>query len=80
MVVAAIALGALYCVGVRRLARRGRAWPAGRWIPSAAGVTVLAVTAFLPESSFPWHMTQHVLLGMVVPILLALGAPITLAL
>ena len=48
--------------------------------PFAAGVIVLAVAAVLPESSFSWHMTQHVLLGMVAPILLALGAPITLAL
>jgi putative copper resistance protein D len=80
MVVAAIALATLYAVGVRRLARRGRAWPSARWIPFGAGVMVLAATAFLPESSFSWHMTQHVVVGMVVPILLALGAPITLAL
>ena len=80
MVVAAVALGALYAVGVRRLARRGRVWPAARWVPFTAGVIVLGVAALLPESSFSWHMTQHVLLGMVIPILLALGAPITLAL
>src|SRR5262245_13209842 len=80
MVVAAVALGALYAVGVRRLASRGRVWPAARWVPFAAGVIVLGVAALLPESAFSWHMTQHVMLGMVVPILLALGAPITLAL
>jgi putative copper resistance protein D len=80
MVVVAIALGALYAVGVRRLARRGRSWPAARWIPFGAGVTILGAAAFLPESSFSWHMTQHVLLSMSIPILLALGAPITLAL
>jgi putative copper resistance protein D len=80
MVVAAIALGALYAVGVRRLARRGRAWPAARWLPFSAGVIVLGLAGLLPESTFSWHMSQHVLIGMVVPILLALGAPITLAL
>ena len=80
MVVAAIALGTLYAVGVHRLSRRGRAWPAARWIPFTSGVILLGLAAVLPESSFPWHMTQHVLLGMVAPILLALGAPITLAL
>jgi putative copper resistance protein D len=80
MVVVAIALGAMYAVGMRRLARRGRHWSAGRWAPFSAGVLVLAAVALLPESTFAWHMTQHVLLGMVAPILLALGAPITLAL
>jgi len=80
MVAAAIAIGALYVIGVRRLARRGRRWSPARSIPFAAGVIVLAVATVLPESSFSWHMTQHVSLGMVAPILLALGAPITLAL
>ena len=80
MVVAAIALGALYAIGIRRLARRGRSWPAARWVPFVAGVIVLGAAGALPESTFCWHMTQHVLFGMVVPILLALGAPITLAL
>ena len=63
--------------GLLAEAARGRR---ARWIPFAAGVIVLAAAAVLPESAFSWHMTQHVLLGMVVPILLALGAPITLAL
>ncbi|HEY2814761.1 MAG TPA: cytochrome c oxidase assembly protein [Acidimicrobiales bacterium] len=80
MVVAAIVLGGLYAIGVRRLARRGRPWSVARWVPFAAGVVVLGATSFIPESSFSWHMTQHVLLGMVVPVLLALGAPVTLAL
>ncbi|HEX2384131.1 MAG TPA: cytochrome c oxidase assembly protein [Acidimicrobiales bacterium] len=80
MVAVAISVGVLYAIGIRRLARRGRSWSPARWIPFAAGVIVLAIAAVLPETSFSWHMTQHVLLGMVAPILLALGAPITLAL
>ncbi len=80
MVVAAVALGAMYVLGMRRLARRGRHWSAGRWVPFGAGVLVLAIASVLPESTFAWHMSGHVLLGMVAPILLALGAPITLAL
>jgi putative copper resistance protein D len=80
MVVAAVVLGALYAMGVRRLFRRGRRWPVARWLPFTVGAVVLAATQLMPESSFSWHMSQHVLIGMVVPILLALGAPITLAL
>jgi putative copper resistance protein D len=80
MVEVAVVLGALYAYGVRRLRRRGRSWSPARWIPFAAGVITLAAAGMLPESSFTWHMTQHVLIGMAAPILLALGAPIMLAL
>jgi putative copper resistance protein D len=38
------------------------------------------VAGTLPGSGFTAHMTEHVLIGMVAPILLVLGAPITLAL
>lgn len=80
MVVLAATLGALYVVGVRRLAGRGRRWPVGRTVAFLSGTAVLAASALLPETSFSWHMTEHVALGMGAPILLALGAPITLAL
>jgi len=80
MLAVAVVLGALYVAGVRRLARRGRRWPAGRVVAFGSGVVVLGATQFVPESSFSWHMAQHILLGMAAPVLLALGAPLTLAL
>jgi cytochrome c oxidase assembly factor CtaG len=83
---AAIALAAgLYIGGVRRLARRGRRWPAARWVPFAAGLVALLLAsqsglARYDTVLFSVHMAQHLLLGMVAPLLLALGAPVTLAL
>jgi putative membrane protein len=77
--------GGLYAVGVRRLARRGRRWSPAR---TAALVGALAVAVVATQSGVAryeddrmWvHMVQHVLLGMVVPLLLVLSAPLTLAL
>ncbi|HEX5946962.1 MAG TPA: cytochrome c oxidase assembly protein [Acidimicrobiales bacterium] len=77
--------GTLYAVGVRRLADRGRAWPSAR---SAALVGALAVAVLATQSGVArheadrmWvHMVQHSLLGLLVPLLLVLAAPLTLAL
>jgi putative copper resistance protein D len=44
------------------------------------GCAALAASAVLSSGSFTAHMTEHVLIGMVAPFLLVLGAPITLAL
>jgi cytochrome c oxidase assembly factor CtaG len=81
----AVVLLVLYVAGVRRLARRGRRWPAARVVALVAGVVALVVAtqsglARYDTTSFAAHMGQHLLLGMVVPLLLALSAPITLAL
>jgi putative copper resistance protein D len=76
----------LYLLGVAVLHRRGDRWPVGRtvafvgvgmgsfFVATASGVgrydtTLLSV-----------HMVQHMVLSMVVPLALALGAPVTLAL
>ena len=79
-----IAVGAVlalcYGMGVRRLAARGRRWPAGRSIAFSAGAIALSGSQLLPETTFVGHMTGHVVLGMVAPILLGLGAPVTLTL
>jgi putative copper resistance protein D len=77
--------GGLYAVGVRRLARRGRTWPLGRSLAAAgAGTAALLATqsgiARFDADRFWVHMVQHVLLGMVVPLLAVLAAPATLAL
>ena len=75
----------LYALGVRALAKRGDRWPVGRSI--AWGVGMLAF--YLATSSgiaaydtvlLSVHMAQHMVLSMVVPLSLALGAPVTLAL
>ena len=80
-----VVLGGLYTAGVVRLRRRGDAWPAGRTVSWALGlVTIVAVTmtgiATYAPVLFSTHMIQHMVLSMLTPILLVLGAPVTLAL
>jgi putative copper resistance protein D len=77
---------ALYGYGVYRLRLRGDHWPAGRTIAFIAGglgsiaaVTVSGVEAY-DDTLLSVHMVQHMVLAMVGPIFLALGAPVTLAL
>ncbi|AOS62381.1 cytochrome c oxidase assembly protein [Actinoalloteichus hymeniacidonis] len=82
---AAIVLAVLYLLGVRRLARRGDTWQRGRTIAWLAGCATLLIATssgigrYAP-AMFSVHMGAHMLLAMLVPILLALGGPITLAL
>jgi cytochrome c oxidase assembly factor CtaG len=77
--------GGLYVLGVRRLAGRGRRWSVARSL-AMAGALAAAVVATQSgigryEADRFWvHMIQHVLLGMVVPLLFVLAAPLTLAL
>lgn len=76
---------ALYIAGVVKLSRNGVKWPVGRTIAFALGISVidfatsggLGLYSFF---SFSHHMMAHMLLGMVAPIGIVLGAPITLAL
>jgi len=83
---AVILFGAtLYLAGLWVLRRRGDRWPLGRVIAWFAGLTVVAWAGIGGLSQyahvlFSAHMGSHMLLGMVAPILLVLGAPITLAL
>ncbi|UNX54699.1 bifunctional copper resistance protein CopD/cytochrome c oxidase assembly protein [Georgenia sp. TF02-10] len=68
-----------------RLRRRGDAWSAPRTVAWVAGLLLFAwVTNGGPRVYgsvlFSAHMIEHMLLVMVVPIFLVLGAPITLAL
>jgi cytochrome c oxidase assembly factor CtaG len=72
-----VAIAAAYVRGVRRAA----AWPTARTWSFLAGVFTLAVALLAPlESSLSAHMAQHLLLGLVAPLLLAAGAPVRLAL
>ncbi|MFJ7156560.1 cytochrome c oxidase assembly protein [Streptomyces sp. NPDC101118] len=75
----------LYAWGVLRLRRRGDAWPAGRTVAWAAGVlsVALVMNTMLNDYGmvmFSVHMVQHMVISMLSPILLLLGAPMTLAL
>lgn len=77
--------GALYARGVRRLAARGRRWPPARTaaVAGALAIAVLATQSGIGrhEDARMWvHMVQHAMLGMAVPLLLVLAAPLTLAL
>ena len=76
---------ALYIRGVIILTRRGDKWPVGRTVAFALGISAIdyATSGGLgvyAKFSFEYHMTAHMLLGMVAPIGIVLGAPITLAL
>lgn len=77
--------GALYWVGVRRLAHRGRRWGRVRTAAFAGSLATVVVAtqsgiARYDTTLFSAHVVQHVLLGMVAPVLVVLGAPLTLAL
>ena len=76
---------ALYIKGVVILSRRGDKWPVGRTVAFALGISVIdyATSGGLgvyAKFSFEYHMIAHMALGMIAPIGIVLGAPITLAL
>lgn len=82
---AALVLAGVYLAGVLRLHRRGDAWPAGRTTAWLLGCLILLFATssgtgrYMP-AMFSMHMVVHMLLSMLVPILLVLGGPTTLAL
>ena len=76
----------LYLLGVWTLRRRGDRWPVGRtlaFVVLGMGSFVLATSSGLSAydtTLLSVHMVQHMILSMIVPLSLALGAPVTLAL
>ena len=75
----------LYLKGVRILRKRGDKWPIGRTFSFLLGLLVVnyAVNGAIgvyAHFGFSYHMIEHMILGMIAPIALVLGAPITLAL
>jgi putative copper resistance protein D len=77
-------LGA-YLVGVLVLRSREVAWPVGRTLAFGTGMAVFLFAtssglATYDTSLLSVHMVQHMILSMAVPLLLALGAPVTLLL
>ena len=76
---------ALYLVGVVRLSRRQVVWNQIRTVCFAVGVllclyVLVGAPAYYGPAMFSVHMAGHMALTMLVPILLGLGTPITLAL
>ncbi|MER6944323.1 cytochrome c oxidase assembly protein [Nonomuraea sp. NPDC000554] len=73
-----------YLVGLRRLARDRLPWPAGRTFSWYAGLAVLAVVLVggvggYARAMLSVHALQYAALTVVAPLLLAYGAPLTLA-
>ncbi len=76
---------AVYLWGVVRLRQRGDRWPVSRTIAFAVGMLLFYVAtssglAAYDTTLLSAHMIQHMVLSMAVPLALALGAPVTLAL
>lgn len=84
--VIAIWVSALYLLGVWTLKQRGDRWPLGRtlaFVVGGMGTFYLATNsgiAAYDTALLSVHMVQHMLLSMLVPLFLALGAPVTLML
>ncbi|HEX5568495.1 MAG TPA: cytochrome c oxidase assembly protein [Streptomyces sp.] len=75
----------LYGWGVVRLRRRGDSWPVNRTVAFTLGVLTIALVMCTALNEygmvlFSVHMVQHMVISMLSPILLLLGAPTTLTL
>ena len=72
---------ALYCVGVSRTNRQGGSWPRWRtvlFVGVGLPLTVLTVTWWPGARShqlFSAYMTQVVMLALIIPVVMVLGAP-----
>ncbi len=83
--VAILLTAGLYLWGVLRLRSRGDRWPLGRSLSfvaamAAAALATVSGLGVYDDTLLSVHMAQHMILAMVVPLAMALGAPITLAL
>jgi putative copper resistance protein D len=82
----AVVAGGLYLYGAHRLRARGDRW--SRWrsllfVGLGLGTFLVATESAIgayDDTLFWDHMVQHMILNMVTPVFLALGAPITLGL
>jgi cytochrome c oxidase assembly factor CtaG/putative copper export protein len=80
---AAVLLAVAYLVGVRHMRRCGQRWPVARTAAWLAGcLTLLLATSSglgrYAAAMFSLHMASHMLISMLIPALLVLGAPLTL--
>ncbi|HET7869388.1 MAG TPA: cytochrome c oxidase assembly protein [Actinomycetota bacterium] len=84
-IVPIVAAAWVYAKGLRRGARAGTPHPRRSAVAFFVGLAVVTLALASPidayaEASFSIHMVQHLLLTLLAPPLLALGAPIALAL
>jgi len=82
---ASLIAAALYVIGYIRIRRAGITWPVMRLVSWLGGVGVIIWTtssgiSVYSQVSVGLHMTQHMVMTMLAPILLVMGAPATLAL
>ncbi|MGO1986147.1 cytochrome c oxidase assembly protein [Corynebacterium casei] len=76
-------LAALYAYALWHVRRRGLAWSGWRttwWMLGSLGLTVFMSTGtgmYIP-ATYSMHMLGHMVLSMVIPLMLVLGAPLTL--
>lgn len=80
-----IAVAAWYLSAVGQLSAKGRHWPRLRTVSFLVGLVMVELAlgssvASLAMYTFTAHVTQHLLLMVAAPPLLALGAPMTLIL
>jgi putative copper resistance protein D len=78
-------IGGAYLYGAWLLHHRGDRWPVARTASFTGGILLLYFAtssglAAYDDTLLSAHMVQHMILMMPVPLLLALGAPVTLAL
>lgn len=83
--VAALVLAGFYLAGVRRLRVRGDHWPLRRTASWLSGCVVILIATSsgigrYAMAMFSVHLGVHLLLSTLAPILLVLGAPVTLGL
>jgi putative membrane protein len=84
-IVPLVAVAWLYALGLHNLARAGAPFPRRFALAFYAGIATMALALASPldvyaDASFSFHMAQHLLLTLLAPPLLAMGAPVTLAL
>jgi putative copper resistance protein D len=80
-----LASASLYVAGYRRMGRSAATFGRGRLGAFLSGMLLLAIALVPPleraaDLSFTAHVAQHLLLSLFAPPLIALGAPVTLAL
>lgn len=84
-IILGVLLGCGYLLAVLRVKRRGTAWPASRVVFFLAGLAIfwfvrLSFLGVYSDILFWPRAVQNIVLLMVVPLLLALGAPLSLTL
>jgi len=83
---AVLGLGtAVYLAAIVAVRRRGDRWSVGRTVAWIAGLLAVSYATagglgVYSQVSFSYHMAAHMVLSMVAPILLVIGAPVTLLL